>query len=69
MDNRNEEELRASFLNQPLMPYIGAKLATISQGKASIEVDYRKNTTQYSRLLWPLKKWPELKSLVMTFYL
>ena len=46
MDNRNEEELRASFLNQPLMPYIGAKLSKISPGQASIEVIYKKNITQ-----------------------
>ena len=46
MDNRNEEELRASFLNQPLMPYIGARLSTISPGRASIEVIYQKNITQ-----------------------
>ena len=46
MDNRNEEELRASFLNQPLMPYIGAKLSTISPGRASIEVVYQKNIAQ-----------------------
>ncbi len=46
MDNRNEEELRASFLNQPLMPYIGAKLSTISPGQASIEIVYQKNITQ-----------------------
>ena len=42
MDNRNEEELRESFLNQPLMPYIGAKLSTISPGQASIEIVYQK---------------------------
>ncbi len=46
MDKRNEEELRASFLNQPLMPYIGARLSTISPGRASIEVVYQKNITQ-----------------------
>ena len=46
MDNRNEEELRASFSNQPLMPYIGAKLSTISPGRASIEVAYQNNITQ-----------------------
>ena len=43
---RTEKELRASFLNQPLMPYIGAKLSAISPGKAQIEVDYKKNITQ-----------------------
>ena len=46
MGIRNEEELRASFLNQPLMPYIGARLFTISPGRASIEVIYQKNITQ-----------------------
>ena len=45
MNNRTEEELRASFLNQPLMPYIGAKLATTSPGQASIEVVYQKKKT------------------------
>ena len=43
---RKEKELRASFLNQPLMPYIGAKLSAISSGKAQIEVAYNKNITQ-----------------------
>mgnify|MGYP001204264177 CR=1 FL=1 len=43
---RTEKELRASFLNQPLMPYIGAKLSAISPGKAQIEVVYKKNITQ-----------------------
>ena len=43
---RTEKELRASFLNQPLMPYIGAKLSAISSGKAQIEVAYKKNITQ-----------------------
>ena len=43
---RTEKELRASFLNQPLMPYIGAKLSAISPGKAQIEVAYKKNITQ-----------------------
>ena len=43
---RTEKELRASFLNQPLMPYIGAKLSAISSGKAQIEVAYNKNITQ-----------------------
>ena len=46
MDIRTEKELRASFLNQPLMPYIGAKLFAISSGKVSIEVAYKKNITQ-----------------------
>ena len=46
MNVRTEKELRASFLNQPLMPYIGAKLSAISPGKAQIEVDYKKNITQ-----------------------
>ena len=50
MDNRNEEELRASFLNQPLMPYIGAKLSTISPGRASIEVVY---PVSYTHLTLP----------------
>ena len=46
LDIRTEQELRVSFLNQPLMPYIGAKLTAISSGKANIEVDYDKNITQ-----------------------
>ncbi|MFL2801006.1 MAG: PaaI family thioesterase [Paracoccaceae bacterium] len=46
MNVRTEKELRASFLNQPLMPFIGAKLSAISPGKAQIEVDYKKNITQ-----------------------
>lgn len=46
MNVRTEKELRASFLNQPLMPYMGAKLSAISPGKAQIEVDYKKNITQ-----------------------
>ena len=46
MNVRTEKELRASFLNQPLMPYIGAKLSAISSGKAQIEVAYKKNITQ-----------------------
>ena len=46
MNVRTEKELRASFLNQPLMPYIGAKLSVISPGKAQIEVAYEKNITQ-----------------------
>ena len=46
MNSRNKEELRASFLNQPLMPYIGAKLSITSPGRASIEVVYQKNITQ-----------------------
>ena len=46
MDVRTEKELRTSFLNQPLMPYIGAKLSAISSGKAQIEVAYKKNITQ-----------------------
>ena len=46
MNVRTEKELRASFLNQPLMPYIGAKLSAISPGKAQIEVAYEKNITQ-----------------------
>ena len=46
MNVRTEKELRASFLNQPLMPYIGAKLSAISPGKAQIEVAYKKNITQ-----------------------
>ena len=46
LDIRTEQELRVSFLNQPLMPYIGAKLTSISSGKASIEVAYDKNITQ-----------------------
>jgi len=43
---RTEKELRASFLNQPLMPYIGAKLFAITPGRACIEVDYDKKITQ-----------------------
>ena len=43
---RTEKELRASFLNQPLMPYIGAKLSAITSGKACIEVEYDKKITQ-----------------------
>ena len=46
MNVRTEKELRASFLNQPLMPYMGANLSAISPGKAQIEVAYRKNITQ-----------------------
>ena len=46
LDIRTEQELRVSFLNQPLMPYIGAKLTAISSGKANIEVAYDKNITQ-----------------------
>ena len=46
MGVRTERELRASFLNQPLMPYIGATLYEISPGKACIEVTYEKNITQ-----------------------
>ncbi len=46
MGVRTERELRASFLNQPLMPYIGATLYEISPGKACIEVTYKKNITQ-----------------------
>ena len=46
MNVRTEKELRASFLNQPLMPYMGAKLSAISPGKALIEVAYKKNITQ-----------------------
>ena len=46
MNVRTEKELRTSFLNQPLMPYMGAKLSAISPGKAQIEVDYKKNITQ-----------------------
>ena len=46
LEVRTEKELRASFLNQPLMPYIGAKLSTISPGQASIEIVYQKNITQ-----------------------
>ena len=43
---RAERELRASFLNQPLMPHIGAILSEISCGRAAIEVLYHKNITQ-----------------------
>ena len=46
MNVRTEKELRASFLNQPLMPYMGAKLSAISPGQAQIEVAYKKNITQ-----------------------
>ena len=46
MNVRTEKELRASFLNQPLMPYMGANLSAISPGKAQIEVAYKKNITQ-----------------------
>ena len=46
MNVRTEKELRASFLNQPLMPYMGAKLSAISPGKAQIDVAYKKNITQ-----------------------
>ena len=46
MNVRTEKELRASFLNQPLMPHIGAKLSAISPGKAQIEVVYKKKITQ-----------------------
>ena len=46
LDIRTEQDLRDSFLNQPLMPYIGAKLTAISSGKANIEVAYGKNITQ-----------------------
>ena len=46
MNVRTEQELRASFLNQPLMPYMGAKLSAISPGQAQIEVAYKKNITQ-----------------------
>ena len=46
MNVRTEKELRASFLNQPLIPYMGAKLSAISPGQAQIEVAYKKNITQ-----------------------
>ena len=46
LDIRTEQDLRVSFLNQPLMPYIGAKLTAISSGKAHIEVAYDKKITQ-----------------------
>ena len=46
MGVRTEKELRGSFLNQPLMPHIGAKLSELSPGKASIEVSYEKKITQ-----------------------
>ena len=46
LEVRTEKELRASFLNQPLMPHIGAKLSAISPRKACIEVAYEKSITQ-----------------------
>ena len=46
LEVRTEKELRASFLNQPLMPYIGAKLSAISPRKACIEVAYERSITQ-----------------------
>ena len=46
IDKRNSSELEASFYNQPLMPYIGARLILIKGGKANIEVSFNKNITQ-----------------------
>ena len=46
MHKRNPNELEVSFYNQPLMPYIGARLDLIEEGKAHIEVNFCKNITQ-----------------------
>ncbi len=46
MNKRNPHELKVSFYNQPLMPYIGAKLDLIQEGKVNIEVNFCKNISQ-----------------------
>ena len=43
IEKRNFDELQTSFYNQPLMPYLGAKLAFIKDGKANIELDFDKD--------------------------
>ena len=47
---RNFDELQASFYNQPLMPYLGAKLVLVQDGKANIELDFSKKITQHHGL-------------------
>ena len=51
MNRRNYSELEASFYNQPLMPYIGARLVLSKHGKANIEVNFSKNITQQHGLI------------------
>ena len=46
INKRDSSELEASFNNQPLMPYIGARLVLIQDSKASIEVNFDKRITQ-----------------------
>ena len=50
IEKRNFHELQTSFYNQPLMPYLGAKLAFIKDGKANIELDFDKKITQHHGL-------------------
>ena len=47
---RNFDELQASFYNQPLMPYLGAKLEFLEEGKANIKLDFDKKITQHHGL-------------------
>ena len=46
IEKRTFNELKKSFYNQPLMPYLGAKLLLVKDGKANIEVKFNKNITQ-----------------------
>jgi len=46
IEKRTFNELEKSFYNQPLMPYLGAKLLLVKDGKANIEVKFNKNITQ-----------------------
>ena len=46
IEKRTFNELEKSFHNQPLMPYLGAKLLLVKDGKANIEVKFNKNITQ-----------------------
>ena len=49
-DKRNFDELQASFYNQPLMPYLGAKLPLVKDGRANIELNFNKKITQHHGL-------------------
>ena len=46
IEKRTFNELEKSFYNQPLMPYLGAKLLLVKDGKVNIEVKFNKNITQ-----------------------
>ena len=45
-DNNFKERVEASFANQPLMDFLGAKLATIEPGFCEIHLPYRFELTQ-----------------------